>query len=99
MSDMETEPPDGTLRPKKTSLPKPNDEPMPEYGRMIPLELSKSVLSQMRQHSSEINQQRDRKATQGNDKCRKQKEPKKKAADPPPDETDNDKCRHHKEIR
>ncbi|GFY07899.1 hypothetical protein TNCV_2579311 [Trichonephila clavipes] len=49
MLDMETEPPDGTPRPQKTSLPKSNDEPMPEYARMY--------------------------------------------------ETDNDKCRHHKEIQ
>ncbi|GFU89346.1 hypothetical protein TNCV_1783281 [Trichonephila clavipes] len=27
------------------------------------------------------------------------KEPKKKATEPPPEETDNDKCRHHKEIQ
>ncbi|GFT49132.1 hypothetical protein TNCV_3262351 [Trichonephila clavipes] len=39
------------------------------------------------------------KATQGNDKRRKQKDPKKKAVEPPPEETDNDKCRRHKEIQ
>ncbi|GFX23719.1 hypothetical protein TNCV_3596611 [Trichonephila clavipes] len=39
------------------------------------------------------------KTAQGNDKCRKQKEPKKKAAEPPFEEIDNDKCRHHKEIQ
>ncbi|GFV75997.1 nucleic-acid-binding protein from transposon X-element [Trichonephila clavipes] len=99
MSDMETEPPDGTPRPKKTSLPKSNDEPMPEYGRMNPFEPCNSIESRLRQQSPELNQQRDRKTAQGNDKRRKQKEPKKKAADTPPDETDNDKCRHHKEIQ
>ncbi|GFT18852.1 uncharacterized protein TNCV_1671901 [Trichonephila clavipes] len=36
---------------------------------------------------------------QGNDKRRKQKDPKKKAVEPPPEETDNDKCRRHKEIQ
>ncbi|GFU80987.1 nucleic-acid-binding protein from transposon X-element [Trichonephila clavipes] len=39
------------------------------------------------------------KAAQGNDKRRKQKDPKKKAVEPPPEETDNDKCRRHKEIQ
>ncbi|GFU38084.1 nucleic-acid-binding protein from transposon X-element [Trichonephila clavipes] len=39
------------------------------------------------------------KAEQGNDKRRKQKDPKKKAVEPPPEETDNDKCRRHKEIQ
>ncbi|GFV26565.1 hypothetical protein TNCV_2102301 [Trichonephila clavipes] len=39
------------------------------------------------------------KAAQGNDKLRKQKDPKKKAVEPPPEETDNDKCRRHKEIQ
>ncbi|GFX11314.1 hypothetical protein TNCV_2803781 [Trichonephila clavipes] len=39
------------------------------------------------------------KAAQGNDKRRKQKDPKKKAVEPPPGETDNDKCRRHKEIQ
>ncbi|GFW70241.1 hypothetical protein TNCV_3337591 [Trichonephila clavipes] len=35
----------------------------------------------------------------GNDKSRKQKDPKRKAIEPPPEETDNDKCRRHKEIQ
>ncbi|GFT18609.1 hypothetical protein TNCV_794721 [Trichonephila clavipes] len=35
----------------------------------------------------------------GNDKRRKQKDPKRKAIEPPPEETDNDKCRRHKEIQ
>ncbi|GFW37109.1 hypothetical protein TNCV_5020071 [Trichonephila clavipes] len=35
----------------------------------------------------------------GNDKRRKQKDPKRKATEPPPKETDNDKCRRHKEIQ
>ncbi|GFV28276.1 uncharacterized protein TNCV_2221111 [Trichonephila clavipes] len=39
------------------------------------------------------------KAAQGNDKRRKQKDPKKKSVEPPPEETDNDKCRRHKEIQ
>ncbi|GFV61431.1 nucleic-acid-binding protein from transposon X-element [Trichonephila clavipes] len=39
------------------------------------------------------------KAAQGNDKRRKQKDPKRKAVQPPPEETDNDKCRRHKEIQ
>ncbi|GFW13298.1 hypothetical protein TNCV_3767151 [Trichonephila clavipes] len=39
------------------------------------------------------------KAAQGNDKRRKQKDPKKKAVESPPEETDNDKCRRHKEIQ
>ncbi|GFU64679.1 hypothetical protein TNCV_876041 [Trichonephila clavipes] len=43
--------------------------------------------------------QRDKKSAQGNDKRRKQKEPKKKFAELPPVETDNDKCGHHKEIQ
>ncbi|GFW99358.1 uncharacterized protein TNCV_3981821 [Trichonephila clavipes] len=99
MSDMETEPPDGTLRPQKTSLPKSNDEPMPDYRRMNPFELCSTIESQLRQQSPDLNQKRDRKTFQGNGKRRKQKEPKKKAADPPSEETDNDKCRHHKEIQ
>ncbi|GFW62691.1 hypothetical protein TNCV_2624541 [Trichonephila clavipes] len=96
---METEPPDGTLRPKKTSLPKSNDGPMPDYERINPFEICNTIVSQLRQQSPDLNQQRDRKTAQDNDKRRKQKEPKKKAADPPPEETDNDKCRHHKEIQ
>ncbi|GFW49920.1 hypothetical protein TNCV_2315021 [Trichonephila clavipes] len=99
MSDMETEPPDGTLRPKKTSLPKSNDEHMIDYGRMSPLEICNAMVLQMSQRSPDHNQQRGRKTAQGNDKRRKQKEPKKKAAETPPEETDNDKCRHHKEIQ
>ncbi|GFU44922.1 hypothetical protein TNCV_4234531 [Trichonephila clavipes] len=44
--------------------------------------------------------QQDRKAAHINDKRRKQKkEPKKKAIDPTPKETDNDQCRRHKEIQ
>ncbi|GFX08206.1 nucleic-acid-binding protein from transposon X-element [Trichonephila clavipes] len=39
------------------------------------------------------------KAAQGNDKRRKQKDPKRKAVEPPPEETDSDKCRRHKEIQ
>ncbi|GFX62254.1 hypothetical protein TNCV_3306281 [Trichonephila clavipes] len=75
MSDMETEPPDGTLR---------RDESLfPDYSQMSSFDPCK----------------RDRKAAQGNDKRRKQKEPKNKAAEPPPEETDNDKCRRHKEIQ
>ncbi|GFU58997.1 hypothetical protein TNCV_4125791 [Trichonephila clavipes] len=35
----------------------------------------------------------------GKDKRRKQKDPKRKAVEPPPEETDSDKCRHHKEIQ
>ncbi|GFS61386.1 hypothetical protein TNCV_3105641 [Trichonephila clavipes] len=35
----------------------------------------------------------------GKDKRRKQKDPKRKAVEPPPEETDSDKCRRHKEIQ
>ncbi|GFW55723.1 hypothetical protein TNCV_121071 [Trichonephila clavipes] len=36
----------------------------------------------------------------GKDKMpQKQKDPKKKSVEPPPEETDNDKCRRHKEIQ
>ncbi|GFU49707.1 hypothetical protein TNCV_3623811 [Trichonephila clavipes] len=35
----------------------------------------------------------------GNDKRLKQKDPKRKATEPPPEKTDNDKCRRHKEIK
>ncbi|GFV04010.1 hypothetical protein TNCV_916351 [Trichonephila clavipes] len=91
MSDMETEPPDGTLRPKKISLPKSNDNLMIDYSGMSPLQLCDAMELQMSQRSPDRNQQRGRKTTQGNDKRRKQKEPKKKAAEPPPEETDNDK--------
>ncbi|GFX03780.1 hypothetical protein TNCV_2113521 [Trichonephila clavipes] len=83
MSDMETEPPDGALR--------PNDRIPIDYKGMSPLQLCDALESYNR------NQQRERKTAQGNDKRRKQKEPKKKAAEPLPEETDNDKCRHHKE--
>ncbi|GFV18222.1 hypothetical protein TNCV_170251 [Trichonephila clavipes] len=60
---------------------------------MKPFELCTALESQLHQQLADFNQQRDRKATQGNDKRRKQKEPKKKATDPPP------KCRRHKEIQ
>ncbi|GFV91284.1 hypothetical protein TNCV_898031 [Trichonephila clavipes] len=39
------------------------------------------------------------KAAQGNDKRRKQKDPKRKAVEPPPEETDSDKCRRHQEMQ
>ncbi|GFV60734.1 hypothetical protein TNCV_4092571 [Trichonephila clavipes] len=70
-----------------------------EYRRMNPFEICKELESQLHQQLPDLNQQRDRKTAQSNDKRQKQKEPKKKATDPPPDETDNDKCRHHKEIQ
>ncbi|GFY20281.1 hypothetical protein TNCV_209131 [Trichonephila clavipes] len=35
----------------------------------------------------------------GKDTRRKQKDPKRKAVEPPPEETDSDKCRRHKEIQ
>ncbi|GFY28040.1 hypothetical protein TNCV_4563921 [Trichonephila clavipes] len=77
MSDMETEPPDGTLRPIKTSFPKSNDESMADYKRMKPFELCNALESQLLQQLPDFNQQRERKTAQGNDKRRKQKEPKK----------------------
>ncbi|GFV19275.1 hypothetical protein TNCV_423551 [Trichonephila clavipes] len=48
---------------------------------------------------SAFQSQKRGKAAQGNDKRRKQKDPKKKAVEPPPGETDNDRCRRHKEIQ
>ncbi|GFU11590.1 uncharacterized protein TNCV_4492231 [Trichonephila clavipes] len=98
MSDMETEPPDGTLSSIKSSFPNSNDESMADYKRMKPFELCSALKSQLQQQLTDFNQQHDRKTAQGNDKRRKQKETKKKATDPPPKETDNDKCRRHKEI-
>ncbi|GFU49365.1 hypothetical protein TNCV_974751 [Trichonephila clavipes] len=74
MSDMETEPLDGTIKPKSL---------FPNYTQMSSFQPCK----------------RDRKTVQGNEKRRKQKEPKKKAVEPPPGETDIDKCRRHKEIQ
>ncbi|GFS39024.1 hypothetical protein TNIN_404221 [Trichonephila inaurata madagascariensis] len=38
-------------------------------------------------------------ATPDNDKCRKQKGPKKKAANPPPTVHDQDRCRLHNELK
>ncbi|GFU47344.1 nucleic-acid-binding protein from transposon X-element [Trichonephila clavipes] len=35
----------------------------------------------------------------GKDKRRKQKDPKRKAVEPPPEETDSDKCRRHQEMQ
>ncbi|GFT24648.1 hypothetical protein TNCV_2856011 [Trichonephila clavipes] len=84
---------------QKDLFPKSNDESMADYKRMKPFELCNALESQLHQQLPDFNQQRDRKTTQGNDKRRKQKEPKKKATDPPPKETDNDKCRRHKEIQ
>ncbi|GFT40810.1 hypothetical protein TNCV_4619611 [Trichonephila clavipes] len=73
MSDMETEPLGGLMKP---------DCLFPDYTQLSTFQSSKRG-----------------KAAQGNDKRRKQKEPKKKAVEPPPGETDNDKCRRHKEIQ
>ncbi|GFT82439.1 putative RNA-directed DNA polymerase from transposon BS [Trichonephila clavipes] len=39
------------------------------------------------------------KSRRENDKCRKQKDPKRKAVEPPPEVTESDKCRRHKEIQ
>ncbi|GFV59397.1 hypothetical protein TNCV_4633731 [Trichonephila clavipes] len=74
MSDMETEPHDGTRRLDESLFP--------DYTQLSAFQSYKRG-----------------KAAQGNDKRRKQKEPKKKAVEPPPGETDNDKCRRHKEIQ
>ncbi|GFW71941.1 nucleic-acid-binding protein from transposon X-element [Trichonephila clavipes] len=64
----------------------------------------KSMRSYLEAHSNgEMNNKMDDNeqfnVKNGNDKRRKQKDPKRKAIEPPPEETDNDKCRHHKEIQ
>ncbi|GFV05406.1 hypothetical protein TNCV_226171 [Trichonephila clavipes] len=100
MSDMETEPPDGTSRPVKTSFPESNDESMTDYERLKPVKIAPTAIElRLQQQLADFCQQQNKKAAQINDKRRKQKEPKKKATDPPPKETDNDQCRRHKEIQ
>ncbi|GFV95651.1 uncharacterized protein TNCV_4576521 [Trichonephila clavipes] len=74
---------------QKTSLPKSNDEHIPDYGRMNPFELCNAMETQLSQQSPDRNQKRDRKTAQGNDKRRKQKEPKKSEKEFP-DLTDDD---------
>ncbi|GFU48532.1 hypothetical protein TNCV_1398231 [Trichonephila clavipes] len=44
ISNMETEPPDGTLRPVKSSLPKLNDESMTDYERLKPVKIAPSAI-------------------------------------------------------
>ncbi|GFU90697.1 hypothetical protein TNCV_3089831 [Trichonephila clavipes] len=113
MSVMETEPPDITKRPHNIFCPEINDEFKAEYVRLksnranmtteeTSLYLALDVaftMHKIKQEAINPNSRYARQTTQSNDKRRKQKEPKKKAVDPPPKETDNDRCRHHKEIQ
>ncbi|GFX50564.1 hypothetical protein TNCV_614931 [Trichonephila clavipes] len=55
MSDMGTEPPDGTLRPIKSSFPNSNDESMADYKRMKPFELCSALKSQLQQQLPDFN--------------------------------------------
>ncbi|GFU09017.1 hypothetical protein TNCV_1318871 [Trichonephila clavipes] len=113
MSDMETEPLDITSRSVKKFFPEINDESIAEYERLKSIKtnmtmeetspfLALEMALKMHKDHQEIiryNQRHNRQTAQSNDKRRKQKEPKKKATDPPPKETDNDRCRHYKEIQ
>ncbi|GFU70259.1 hypothetical protein TNCV_904011 [Trichonephila clavipes] len=112
MSDMETEPPDITKKPHNSIYPEINDESMAEYERLksigtsmtmeeisrfLSLDMAFFKMHKVHQEVTKSNQRYNRQAAQSNDKRRKQKEPKKKATDPK--ETDNDRCRRHKEIQ
>ncbi|GFX13644.1 hypothetical protein TNCV_1921571 [Trichonephila clavipes] len=114
MSEMETETPDNSNDPYATMSPDLNGESMAEYKRLNSmkrenmtvdeqsryLKLKDSIESyKVRQMLAHYETRYTRQTTHSNDKRRKQKEPKKKAIDPPPKTSNHDRCRHHKEIQ
>ncbi|GFT65162.1 hypothetical protein TNCV_698511 [Trichonephila clavipes] len=106
MSEMETESPDNSNDPYTKMFPDFNDESMAEYGRLNSMKRESMIVDErsrylklkdsienykVRQMLANYVARNTRQTAQGNDKRRKQKEPKKKAIDPPPKIPDHDR--------